>query len=118
MLARSPAEGVETTYANFQRRSVTYSRLMMADLAVRAFFAEKGHFPKSLEELVPTFIATVPEDPFSGQPLRYRLEGTTFVLYSVGQDRQDDGGKLGNHAQSMFEAGYDLDIDTMLRPQP
>jgi hypothetical protein len=102
----------------FQRQSVTYTRLVMADLAVRTFAAEKGRFPNSLEELVPKYLATVPEDPFSGQPLRYRVEGTTYVLYSVGQDRQDDGGKLGNHAQSMLEAGYDLDIDTMLRPQP
>ena len=118
VLARSPPAGVETTYANFQRRSVTYSRLMMADLAVRAFVAEKGRFPKSLEELVPKYLATVPEDPFSGQPLRYRPMPLTFVLYSVGQDRQDNGGNFGNHVQSMFEDGYDLDIDTVQRPQP
>ena len=118
MLARSPAEGVETTYANFQRRSVTYSRLMIADLAVREFAAEAGRCPKSLEELVPTYLTGVPQDPFSDQPLRYRPEPPTFVLYSVGQDRQDDGGKFGNHVQSMLEAGYDLDIDTMLSPQP
>ena len=84
----------------------------------RAKVGIAGIFKNALEELVPAYLATVPEDPFSGQPLRYRLEGTAFVLYSVGQDQQDDGGKPGTHRQSMFEFGYDLDIDTMLRPDP
>jgi hypothetical protein len=31
-------------------------------------------------------------DPFSGQPLHYHPEGEGFVVYSVGEDRKDNGG--------------------------
>jgi hypothetical protein len=31
-------------------------------------------------------------DPFSDEELRYREEGNGYVLYSIGPDRQDDGG--------------------------
>jgi len=31
-------------------------------------------------------------DPFSGEPLHSRYEGKTLILYSVGQNRTDDGG--------------------------
>jgi hypothetical protein len=118
LLSRPVPEGAETQHANFQLRTVTYSRLLAADLAVRSFAEDKGRLPSALGELVPGYLPSVPEDPFSGQPLLYRPVGRSFVLYSVGQDRQDDGGNCGNHAQSMFEVGYDLDIDTMLRPNP
>jgi hypothetical protein len=35
-------------------------------------------------------------DPFDGQPLRYRNQGTGYVLYSIGPDLKDDGGKPMN----------------------
>jgi len=33
-----------------------------------------------------------PDDPMTGDPLRYRRTDEAFVVYSVGRDRQDDGG--------------------------
>jgi hypothetical protein len=47
-----------------------------------------GAFPSGLAELGP-----VPTDPFDGKPLRYQLENGGFVVYSVGQDKTDNGGK-------------------------
>src|SRR5262249_41084347 len=42
-------------------------------------------------------IATDSIDPFSGQPLRSRVEPDgTLVLWSVGGDRVDDGGVSGD----------------------
>jgi len=35
----------------------------------------------------------VASDPFDGQPLVYQPHGTNWVLYSVGSDGVDDGGK-------------------------
>lgn len=37
----------------------------------------------------------VPDDPFDGKPLRYRIDDKGFVIYSVGQDGKFDGGKPG-----------------------
>jgi hypothetical protein len=35
-------------------------------------------------------------DPFTGEPLHLRLEGSNVVLYSVGKDLADDGGTEEN----------------------
>jgi hypothetical protein len=118
VFSRQIPEGTVTQNAIFQFRVTAYGRLMATDLAIREFQAANGRWPASLNELVPNYLAAVPKDPFSDEPLRYRADGKSFVVYSIGQDRRDDGGKFGNHQQSIFEAGYDLDIDTMLRPQP
>ena len=49
--------------------------------------------PPELAALVPAFLAAVPRDPLDGQPLRYRSEPSgACLLYSVGEDGQDDGG--------------------------
>jgi len=49
-----------------------------------------GEFPGDLGELP---VSTI--DPWTGEPLRYRREGDGYVLYSVGYDLKDDGGKMG-----------------------
>jgi len=48
----------------------------------------KRAFPSSLKDLG----GTLPTDPFSGKPLVYRRTASGFILYSVGEDRKDDGG--------------------------
>jgi hypothetical protein len=44
-------------------------------------------------DLVPTYLDTIPKDPFDGKDLRYKELDTGFVVYSVGEDGHDDGGK-------------------------
>jgi hypothetical protein len=54
-------------------------------------------YPETLDALVPQFLAQLPPDLIGGQPLHYRLaEGGKFVLYSVGWNGTDDGGKPGS----------------------
>jgi hypothetical protein len=38
-------------------------------------------------------LAAIPSDPFDGQPLRFHKLERGFVVYSVGQDREDNGGQ-------------------------
>ena len=54
--------------------------------------ANDGRRPDSLSDLVPQFLDAVPEDPFDGQPLRYRKLESGYVVYSVFNNRIDDGG--------------------------
>jgi hypothetical protein len=62
-------------------------------LAVERFRAvHDGKPPSSLGQLVPEFIQSVPEDPFSMAPLHYKLLPLGYVVYSVGMDRHDNGG--------------------------
>ncbi len=62
-------------------------------LAIAAFRARTGHPPDSLEQVCRAFGIQVPHDPFTGGPLLYRREGALFLLYSIGEDLKDDGGK-------------------------
>jgi len=62
-------------------------------LAVEQYRLATGHLPESLDKLVPQYLDAVPVDPFDGQPLRYRLLDKGFVVYSIGEDLSDDGGK-------------------------
>ena len=55
----------------------------------------RGAYPERLVELVPDFIAELPVDTYSHQPLIYRRkDGGTFLLYGVGKNRTDDGGAV------------------------
>jgi hypothetical protein len=71
-------------------------RLLTVELALRCHRSEKGHGPAQLEQLIPAYLSRVPLDPFSGRGLIYRASGTNWLLYSVGPDGVDDGGKPAN----------------------
>jgi len=57
-------------------------------LRIVGYCNRTGVFPTGLRDLG----GTLPMDPFSGMPLLYRRTASGFVLYSVGEDREDDGG--------------------------
>lgn len=68
-------------------------RLLATELALRCYVEETGKPPTALAELVPDYLRAVAADPFSERPLIYRVHGTNWLLYSVGPNRLDDGGK-------------------------
>jgi hypothetical protein len=49
--------------------------------------------PDSLIDLVPAFLPTVPVDPYDGKPLRYKKLKNGYLIYSIGPNLKDDGGK-------------------------
>lgn len=55
---------------------------------------QKGAYPTSLGELVPAQLTSLPLDPLTNRALAYHLvDPNAFILYSVGGNQQDDGGK-------------------------
>jgi hypothetical protein len=74
-------------------RVMAHERLLTAELAVRCYQSEQGRLPSSLAQLVPRYLQHVPSDPFSGRPVIYHPQGANWLLYSVGEDGVDDGGK-------------------------
>jgi hypothetical protein len=66
---------------------------MLTVLALEAFRREHGVYPTSLDALVPKMLPAVPVDRIGGGAIRYRLVGGKPVVYSVGVDRNDDGGR-------------------------
>ena len=63
---------------------VARERLLATELALRCYQSEQGHPPARLDDLVTNYLSKVPQDPFSGQPLIYRAQGTNWLLHSVG----------------------------------
>ena len=63
--------------------------------ALERFRLAHGDYPETLAALAPSFLEHIPHDLINGQPLHYRrtAEGK-FILYSVGWDEMDDGGKI------------------------
>jgi hypothetical protein len=54
-----------------------------------------GQFPEKIEALTPRFMAKLPNDIITGEPLKYRrTDGGKFFLYSVGWNETDDGGVI------------------------
>jgi hypothetical protein len=69
-------------------------RTTIAAIAVERWrAAHGGKIPDSLSELVPSFLPAIPQDPYDGQPLRFKKLSKGYVVYSIGPNGQDDGGK-------------------------
>jgi len=65
-------------------------------VALACYHTETGRWPVGLVELVPRFVDRVPVDVFTEHPLSYTLLEDGYLLYSVGRNRRDDGGKGGS----------------------
>jgi hypothetical protein len=71
----------------------TAKQVAISAIALKRYQLKHGYYPPDLDSLVPGFVPAVPLDPVDGQPLRYRHNAdSTFLLYSVGENGQDDGG--------------------------
>lgn len=64
---------------------------VLASLAAIRYHADHGHWPTRLEQLTPKYLATLPIDPFTGQPFRSLLRDGRLTFYSLGPDQIDDG---------------------------
>jgi hypothetical protein len=99
--------------------SAALNRLLETQLALYAYRLDHGRYPGRLDQLVPNYLPSLPLDPFTdAKPLQYRisanyyltegigtneerykvehearLSGDHYVLYSVGPDAVDDGGR-------------------------
>jgi hypothetical protein len=69
-------------------------RCAAALLAAERFRMARGRWPESLTQLVPSFLAKLPADPYDGAALRYRRLADGCLIYALGPDREDNGGVL------------------------
>jgi len=64
-----------------------------AGLASRIYKKKTGHFPTNLDSLVPDILPEIPLDPFTGKPLVFRIGDGELLIYSLGSNQKDDGGR-------------------------
>ena len=74
-------------------RNIAQLRTARAGLAIERYRLAAGGLPDTLTNLVPTYLNAVPTDPFDGKNLRYKKLEAGFIVYSIGEDQIDDGGK-------------------------
>jgi hypothetical protein len=84
-------------------------RLAVTALAVEQFRDQKAKLPDTLEELKPAFLSDIPKDPFTGDDVLYRQLSKGYVVYSVGRDLVDDGGKEEPGSRKLrYKSTYDI----------
>ncbi|MDH5508792.1 MAG: hypothetical protein OEZ32_00380 [Nitrospinota bacterium] len=78
-----------------KRNFVTEARYYLAKtaLAAQIYHARAERYPASLDDLAPDYITSVPIDPFDGKPLKMVSVEDGILIYSVGPDYTDNGGK-------------------------
>lgn len=68
---------------------------VLVGLALERYRLARGTYPATLRELIPTYISSIPTDPWDGGELKYAAPKSPTDrprLYSVGRDLKDDGG--------------------------
>ena len=73
-------------------RTETLQNMLITSFALRAYKADHGTYPPDLPALAPDYLKAIPADLFSPGPLKYKVTGKSYALYSVGPDGNDDGG--------------------------
>jgi hypothetical protein len=94
------------------------TRASVGALAVARYQrAHGGALPGSLSDLVPAYLAAPLLDPYTGSELKYRHQGTSYKVYSVGFNRQDDGGVWDQQSDlQMSRRGHPKDVGIAVSP--
>ena len=59
----------------------------------RTFHRKHNKWPATLGELSPQYLPQLPVDPITGRALHYKVDNDRPLVYSVGADGDDDGGR-------------------------
>ena len=76
-----------------QAEHETLMDLTILGITIEGCRTNTAAYPNALSDIADMLPDKLPRDPFTGQPYIYRLMEDSFVLYSLGQNRQDDGGR-------------------------
>lgn len=81
--------------------------------AATLYKLDQGVYPSTLADLVPTYLAVVPEDPFSGQPIQMRSVDGGLVLWSVGEDGRDGHGERAVDSKGQQRSPWEWNLDDL-----
>ena len=118
MLAQGNVHMVES---DVYRKDQAVLRLLLVEVALRAYQLDHGQLPAHLTELVPNYLSSLPDDPFATapQPFHYRVTSSGFELWSVSLDGKDDNGAplaKNEYGGTDLESRGDLRLDAYFAP--
>ncbi|MHC4792042.1 MAG: hypothetical protein ACYS8Y_11500 [Planctomycetota bacterium] len=93
-LERKPSRIISSgaAFVNLTAQALSIVRCALLAIEVERYRITQGKLPESLDDVESDYIDTVLLDPFSGKRLNYSRAPEAYVVYSVGINRQDDGG--------------------------
>jgi hypothetical protein len=92
-LYRKVTPAFENATAKYINLRAFHSQVMTA-CALELFRRKNSAYPERLDALIPEFLASAPRDPVDDSAMRYRrTDDGGFMLWSIGPNRIDDGGK-------------------------
>jgi hypothetical protein len=77
---------------NVAQRAIQERDATEVAIALVLWHRKHGDWPARLDQLVPDLLPAVPPDRYDGRPLRYVVRQGQPIVYSIGRDRDDDGG--------------------------
>ncbi len=89
-------------------RAIAMRRMAGTALGIRLYEIDHGARPTRLGDLVPEYLPAVPKDPFAedNKALSYLPDAPRPLLYSIGDNEIDQGGKYGENPDKAPEWGY------------
>lgn len=93
-------------------RNAALREAVMASISLSAYRRDHGEYPAGLDSLLHGYLAAIPNDPYVDRPLRYvrGQDRQDYVLYSVGPNQTDDGGKGREDSPPGKPAGQQDDL--------
>jgi len=90
-------------------RTLAIVRCCIGALSIERYRLQHGKLPADTADVVPTFLDKWPDDPFTGKPLKYKRVGEeSLIVYSIGNDKTDDGGKRRDTTDGRYDPGPDI----------
>jgi hypothetical protein len=87
-------------------------------LAAERYRLANNRWPVRLDDVVPRYLAAVPDDPFSKGKLRWDRRDTGWTVYALGEDAKDNGGDVDRKpGHNPLDVGFRL-WDPATRRQP
>jgi hypothetical protein len=89
----------EDWHGRFVIEARTRADLLLSETALaieRYRLANQYQLPAALQDLVPAYLTAVAADPFDGKPLRFNRLPKGYLIYSIGEDGVDNGGREWN----------------------
>jgi hypothetical protein len=97
-------------------RSEQEQRNLHVAFALAAHHRDHGHYPPQLADLAPKYLAAVPTDLFSGKALIYRPTEKGYLLYSVGANGRDEGGRSVDDDPKADDLPVRMPLPALKRP--
>jgi hypothetical protein len=83
--------------------------------ALAEYRNDHGEYPQALKELSPKYMPEIPKDLFCDGDYHFQRRGKGYLLYSVGPNGKDDGGRSASDDPKKYEHAADPPDDIAIR---